>query len=646
MTETAAAELDLDEETRLSVLRAMGALDRTGDARFDRIARLTAALFGAPRASIMLVDEDRLWHLSSTGLPRQEYPRAGSLADVMILRGETLISGDIRTDPRFDAVRAQLTQVDVAFYACAPLMAAGGAPIGLLVAGDPEPHPPVTPEQMIALQDLAAMAVNELERDARLLSSERGRRLERQRVDLALEAAGLGEFEWDVARDRLFVSQRLKDISGIGQSSIAAGGGAVSFRFVHPDDRDIVQDGVRQQLEETGRYRVEYRSIRPDDGRVRWMMGAGLMTRQEDGSPGVLIGVVQDISERKRDEEQRETLLAELDHRVKNVLATVQSLAAQSARNSDSPAEFVERFEGRLSALARAHEQLTATRWSGADLGALASAELSGLGEGQASWSGPDIFLSAKAANALSLALHELATNAAKYGALSAPGGRVRLSWRLRPEGGLVIDWLESGGPPVEKPTRKGFGSVLIDRVAGRELGGSGRVTFAPGGVHAQITTSAAAIALRPGADDRTSATDHHDEAATPESPRRRLAPGSGIDGLRVLVVEDSTLLALELESGLMEAGAVVTAVAGDLGEALRLCEEDIDAVVLDVNLNGAMTMPVAERLTRRGVPFVFATGYGERGAPAGFSAPVVRKPYTIQQVLQALAEAVGRSEG
>jgi len=641
MSESVAIEPDLDEDTRLSVLRAMGALDRTGDARFDRIARLTATLFNAPRASIVLVDEDRLWHLASVGLPRREYPRAGSLADVMILRGETLISGDVRKDPRFDAVREQLTQVDVAFYACAPLMTAGGVPVGLLVAGDTEPHGPGDPAQLTALNDLAAMAVNELERDARLMSSERGRRLERQRVDLALEAAGLGEFEWDIGRDRLFVSQRLKDISGIGQSSIAAEGGAVSFRFVHPDDRNLVQEGVRRQLDTEGRYRVEYRSIRPDDGRVRWMMGAGLMTRAEDGQPGLLIGVVQDITDRKQDEEQRETLLAELDHRVKNVLATVQSLAAQSARNAESPEAFVERFEGRLAALAKAHEQLTLTRWSGADLASLAAAELSGLGAGQASWSGPDIFLTPKAANAISLALHELATNAAKYGALSVPGGRVRLSWRQPPEGGFTIDWLESGGPPVAPPTRKGFGSVLIDRVAGRELGGSGKVTFAPGGVHAQITASQTAIA------GRIEAAAMQEEAEAHASPApRRMSAGSGVEGLRILVVEDSTLLALELESGLMEAGAVVTAVAGDLGEALRLCEEDVDAVVLDVNLNGSLTQPVAERLTRRGVPFVFATGYGERGAPAGFSAPVVRKPYTIQQVLQALAEAVGRTDG
>ncbi len=345
-------------------------------------------------------------------------------------------------------------------------------------------------------------------------------------------------------------------------------------------------------------------------------------------------------AERRLDEEQRDTLMAELDHRVKNVLAAVQSLAAQSARKTTSMDAFLKTFAGRLKAMASAHELLTATRWRGAALGNIATAELGGLAPGQARWEGPEIFLSPRAANALSLALHELATNAVKYGALSVESGRVHLGWRPREGGGFVLDWIEEGGPPVAAPARRGFGATMLEQVAGRELNGEVKVDYRREGVRVHIEAAADALAETP-ADLVPPAPQPASETAG--ASEGEAVPAGGVEGLRVLIVEDAVLLALELESGLQEAGAQVVGCAAEVDEAMAMLSRPIDAAVLDANLNGRMVTPVAEALRAKGVPFVFATGYGDKAAPEGFDAPIIRKPYNIHQIVGALAEVARR---
>ncbi len=356
-----------------------------------------------------------------------------------------------------------------------------------------------------------------------------------------------------------------------------------------------------------------------------------------------MAAIVADIAATRREDDRRETLVAELDHRIKNVLAAVQSLALQSARRAASLEGFLKTFTGRLKAMASAHQLLTATRWRGADLRNIAAAELGGLAPGQTRWEGPDVALTPRAANALSLALHELATNAIKFGALSVEAGRVDVRWRERPGGGLELEWAESEGPVVPTPTRTGFGSTLLEKVTGRELGGSVKIDYRREGVRATLTASADALA-------RFAAPEAAPEAEPP-APVQGASVGSAnqgqsakIDGLRLLIVEDALLLTLELESGLQEAGARIMGSAADLEEAMRMVDLPLDAAVLDANLNGVSVLPVAEALAARGVPFVFATGYGDsKMAPQGFGAPIIRKPYDVTQVAAALAEITGR---
>ncbi|MCC7266113.1 MAG: PAS domain-containing protein [Caulobacteraceae bacterium] len=464
-------------------------------------------------------------------------------------------------------------------------------------------------------------------------------RLERERLDLALQASGLAEFEWDIARDIFIVSPRMAALTGLPPGPSAAEGGEYPYRSIHPDDRDRVRGEVREQVEARGAYQVEYRRLRPDDGREVWMRASGLVVRGRGGQAERLIGVLQDITEVKEEEARREALMGELDHRVKNVLAAVQSMANRTARGTTSLSAFVDAFSGRLKAMASANELLTAARWRGAAVADLAAAELGGLAQHQARWTGPELVLSPRAVNALSLALHELAANALKFGALSTPTGRVDLRWRTLPGGGVELIWTETGGPPVTAPGRDGFGLTMLGQVTGRQLNGEVTLDWRPEGLRARITAGAEALAPTPEAP--APAVERVTRGELGDAPAKG---DSNLLGLRVLIVEDAALLAMELESALADAGAETVGPAYELAEALQLVEQPLDAAVLDANLNGHMVTPAAERLRARGVPFLFATGYGEAGgAPGGVGAPVIRKPYDVGAVVAAVAQLAGR---
>jgi PAS domain S-box-containing protein len=455
----------------------------------------------------------------------------------------------------------------------------------------------------------------------------------RHGLELAIKAAGLGEFEWDMARDTVVVSECMAAITGVPAGEGRAEGGRILDRHLHPDDRDAYARDRAAGLESGRGWAGEFRQIRPDDGRTIWVRVAAVVSPGADGRPAYVTALVEDITQRKLEEDQRQTLMAELDHRVKNMLATVQALAQQTAKQTTSLESFLANFNGRLKAMGSANELLTAARWRGAAVDHLAAAELGALAPGQTRWEGPELFLTPRAANALSLALHELGANAVKYGALSSDTGHVEIRWDRLADGGFELIWTESGGPRVVPPVRRGFGSTLLDQVTGRELNGGTQVEYRPGGVQARLRAGGQAVAPRP--------------ETVPEAPAARpvetiIASSRGADlkGSRVLIVEDAVLLALELEIGLSEAGAEVIGPAYELEEAMALLDQPIDAAVLDANLNGRSVMPVAEALSRRKIPFVFATGYGEAGgAPGGFDAPVIRKPYDVTQVAAAVAE-------
>ncbi len=342
--------------------------------------------------------------------------------------------------------------------------------------------------------------------------------------------------------------------------------------------------------------------------------------------------VREEVAARQR----QDLLMAELDHRVKNMLATIQALVSQSRTSSDTLDGFLETFEGRLRAMGRAHNLLTNSRWEGANLEMLVTEELAPFISGavpavEISADAP-VLLKPKAALAFSLAVHELATNAAKYGALSVPGGRVQVGWHAEQRDGqvLVLHWREAGGPEVVQPGRRGFGLTLIENSLAYELGGTVQVGFPAAGLTCTMVVPWDQIASLaeppPSAPSRTQAGTDYMVAA--------------LGGKRILVVEDNALLAATIVRNLTAVGVSVVGPVARLEAAVELAETaEIDIALLDVDLDGTMVWPAADRLVRRDIPFVFASGYqASLVMPRRFEgAPVLNKPFSVRELRGAL---------
>ncbi|HEX8364205.1 MAG TPA: HWE histidine kinase domain-containing protein [Allosphingosinicella sp.] len=267
--------------------------------------------------------------------------------------------------------------------------------------------------------------------------------------------------------------------------------------FLAPGQFDQAKRMLQQKIEQGGTTQHELIIVSRSGRRLNWDINSTL-TLDKSGNPIGLHAIARDVTERRRAEERQRLLVNELNHRVKNTLALVQGLALQSFKDGREMAEAREAFQLRLAALAAAHDLLTRESWEGATLEALA-AETLGLhdgGEARIAWQGPPVRLNPKAAVSLVMALHELCTNAAKYGALSVPGGRVEVGWSV--DGDLLtILWRERGGPPVRPPERRGFGFRMIERALAADLDGSARLDFRPDGLTCRIEASLADAASR-----------------------------------------------------------------------------------------------------------------------------------------------------
>ena len=336
---------------------------------------------------------------------------------------------------------------------------------------------------------------------------------------------------------------------------------------------------------------------------------------------------ILDVTERKRAEATQRLLIGELNHRVKNTLASVQAIATQTLRHSAAPSDFAPTFIGRIHALARAHSLLSATTWQGASLRELIEGQLQlgTIDPARLQFEGPEVALSPEPALHLALVLHELSTNANKYGALSNEHGRVRLDWRLN-GGTLELEWSESGGPRVAPPGRRGFGTALIERSLKAE-GGSATANFAPEGLRWLLTLPHAGVPIADARRDRAEASDWA-PAAT--------AARSAIAGKRFAIIEDEPLVALELAAILADAGAEVIGPAATAEHARTIVEKGrIDGALLDGNLQGESVEAIAEALDACGVPFAFVSGYGRDHLPQGYGrVPAIGKPFNPAEIV------------
>ena len=322
----------------------------------------------------------------------------------------------------------------------------------------------------------------------------------REQLSLAVEATGTGIFDYDLITNVLTWDARTRALFGLPPDAPVSYD--VFLAGLHPDDRLWVDEAVRAALDPAGpgTYDIAFRVIGLTDGIERWIAAMG-QAFVAGGRAVRFIGTTRDVTERKRAEERRRLLTGELQHRVKNTLAMVQAIANQTFRNAADLDAARDAFSARLILLGRAHDILTRASWTEAPIVDVVDGALAVHRGGAASRihvSGPSVRLGAKAALALALALHELATNAAKYGALSCPEGSVDLRWHVTLEAAeprFCLRWAEKDGPAIlAPPTRRGFGSRLIERSFAAEVGGEVELSFAPGGLTCRLEAPLASM--------------------------------------------------------------------------------------------------------------------------------------------------------
>jgi two-component sensor histidine kinase len=345
-----------------------------------------------------------------------------------------------------------------------------------------------------------------------------------------------------------------------------------------------------------------------------------------------LSGVTSDITERKRAEERQILLAEEVDHRARNVVAVVQSIMRLT--RADSIDDYIGALDGRIGALSNAHRLLAGSRWEGADLTRLVDEEFApyrASGNERVRAQGPIVLLPPATAQTIALALHELATNAAKYGALSVDAGYVELIWRTEP-GKLELVWTESCGPQITPPERRGYGSRAIVAGIERQLGGLVHFDWRPEGLRCTL-----------GVPHETSA-DSSKRAFKPQIEVPAESAEFNSDDKRVLLVEDEPLVSMMLADMLSAFGHKVDGPYSRFSDAILAAKTgNLQAGILDVNLGGEKTYAVADILTNRKIPFAFVTGYGPDSIVSAFShAPVLQKPIEAAK-LHALLQQIVR---
>jgi two-component sensor histidine kinase len=350
----------------------------------------------------------------------------------------------------------------------------------------------------------------------------------------------------------------------------------------------------------------------------------------------VLRRITDAARERQLAANRDQLLMAELDHRVKNTLANIEALVMQTSVGAESLTGFVNGLAARIQSMAKAHSLLSQSRWEGVSINNLLMEELAPYIREHAAFemTGPDLVLTSKSALALSLAIHELCTNAAKYGALSTPQGRVSIKWSRTEPGGLNMSWTESGGPAVIRPTRRGFGSTLIERALAMETDGQASLQYLPDGVICSVMLPPASLVTS----DTIASPVTITFSTVQEKPFRHG------NSLRVLVIEDSFMIISTLELALDSFGWTMVGPATRVPKALALARtETFDVALLDVNLDGEMSWAVAEALQARGIPFVLTTGYevGKLVPEVLKECKFIRKPYSLAELEKSILEAI-----
>ncbi|SHI51977.1 HWE histidine kinase domain-containing protein [Wenxinia saemankumensis] len=337
-----------------------------------------------------------------------------------------------------------------------------------------------------------------------------------------------------------------------------------------------------------------------------------------------------------RAQEQQELLIAELNHRVRNILNLIRALVSQGRGGTTGIEEYARVLDARIHALARAHDQLTRTDWTWTPLRTLVETEAQAFVQGKADRvrvSGDAVDLSPAAFSTLALVFHELVTNSAKHGALSDSSGEVLIGLAMQEDGSLRITWRERNGPAVQAPRRRGFGSTIIERSVPFELKGTAELHYRMTGVEAEFWLPSTYV--RPGAGGIKDAPAPEAEETGPSGTGAAVLSGP------TLVVDDNMIIAMDAADMLAILGSSEVHTAGSVGEALRVLERvPVTFALIDVNLGDELSLPVAQKCAELGIRAILATGYGAADDILSTypATVVIKKPYTIEHVEHALA--------
>ncbi|SMQ64496.1 PAS domain S-box-containing protein [Altererythrobacter xiamenensis] len=562
------------------------------------------------------------WNNGLVGSARVETDRK-SQGGYTLRESRPILVEDFKDERRFEA--PQLLVDHKVQSGISIVISVGGKPWGALGLHDREPNHfgKRDLDMLQAVANLISMAISQNQRE-RMLAKES------VTLSLALRVADMGLWTIEPETGAATWDQKLRTITGLGSKTSSPKMDAFMER-IHPEDQERIKHLFQQTVDHGAFFEAEFRFIRPD-GEEIWLAGKG-----ERMSNGTIIGINADITESKRTEEQAQFMMRELDHRVKNLLAVILSICQITSKKTNSVDAFTSSFTDRLSAIARTHSLLAQSRWLGTNLRALLQEELRthGLDE-QVELSGPEVSVSPSSAQALSMLFHELTTNAIKYGALSVPEGRLSVKWTRSSEldGSVELEWVEEGGPPVSEPTHTGFGTTVIDRIAGSELGSEIKTNWEKSGLRLSFRMS----------EKNVSQVEEIDRATTIKARR---VPHDVLTDKNVVIVDDEWLIAEQHAHMLESAGANVIGPFTRIEPALEIDISDIDLGVLDFALENGDILPFAKKLNAAGVPIVFVTGYGSNiQLPDEFSDDlIIAKPAGASAVLDSSAWLLTRGE-
>ena len=402
----------------------------------------------------------------------------------------------------------------------------------------------------------------------------------------------------------------------------------------HPDHVDRVTTSMQHSWD-TGEPWEETFPLRGADGKFRWFLSRALPVHDKQGELALWFGTNTDITDQKQHEEQIQFLMNEVNHRSKNMITLVQAIARQTASKHE---DFMPRFSERMQSLASSQDLLVHSGWRGARVDEIVNSQLAHFKDligTRIFLKGPQVRLTSAAAQSLGMALHELATNAGKYGALSNDTGTVTILWNVvqNGTGKFDITWSEEGGPPVTAPERRGFGSTVIEKMARIAFGQPVKLEFLPQGVRWHLRS----IDDRVFEDDDYKSAEHAPETEQMHAPAPTVpVPQSAKQVQRILVVEDEAIIAIDVAAALEDSGYEVIGPVGSVYEALQLLDKvQCDGAVVDVDLAGETADPVAERLMKAGIPFVTVSGSSRDTAGKAYeNSPFLTKPILTQRLV------------